>query len=509
MTSYPVHSPAELQTACARVQAGDVVLVHAGCYATPSTLTKKRGSLDRPIVIRMADDGWVSGGKPPDPAWGGGDPAKDSPPKPGPTDFAFLVIDDCAHIAIDGLRIRDCWPSIFFVKDTDHLTLRNCWLRNGTYAIFAKGTPTSHLLIEDNEWRQDDSPEHLLWTQIDWARAHGGEGADGAYRYFNGGFLSSKNIRGNVVVRRNRIMDAYNGIRLKADDPLPKVDQMPRVNADIHIVDNDFIRIRDNPVEPEAAAFNWHVRHNRLLDCHAWFSFDGVTGGYWYFYGNTGRFDTRQGTGGIEGHTMGRVLKLSYETQPPDPASVGVPIFPWFVFNNSWHLRCPLIGGANPIVPAVGEGPDFTAHLDFFNNAFAWCDPGRYGNWVCEPIEIIHFLDFPRSTDTHFDYDISDRSDFVAYFQDANWGEANGLTTRRPLFEDLQTGKFALAMGSDAHRSGWVRDVPQPGSGGGAPLRKQADGTLNRGAIQDYGLIQVPNLEAQTAALLTEMGVEV
>jgi hypothetical protein len=67
---------------------------------------------------------------------------------------------------------------------------------------------------------------------------------------------------------------------------------------------------------------------------------------------------------------MGRVLKLSYEQRPPDPESEGVPVFPWFVFNNSWHLRCPIIGGKNPTLPPAGEGPDFTAHLNFFNNAF-------------------------------------------------------------------------------------------------------------------------------------------
>jgi len=505
MAEYRVHSSAELYVACAQVQPGDVILVHGGRYDTLTTLQKKIGSVAHPIVIRAADDVWISGGKSPDPKWGGSEPAKDAPGKPDVTDFAFLAIDSCAYVVIDGLRIRDCWPSILFVKNSHHLTIRNCLLRNATYAIFAKGVHTCHLLIEGNEWRQDDSPDRLLWTQIDWASAHGNEGSDGLYRYFNGGFLSSKNIRGNVVVRRNRIMDAYNGIRLKADDPLPSVDQMPSVNADIHIVDNDFIRIRDNPVEPEGAAFNWHVRHNRLLDCHAWFSFDGVTGGYWYFYGNTGRFESRQGQRGTYAHTMGRVLKLSYDTRPPDPESAGVPIFPWFVFNNSWHLRCPVIGGANPALPRIGEGPDFTAHLDFFNNAFAWCEQARYGSWVCEPIELVHFFDMPGSVGTRFDYDISEGSEFVGYFQDAGWGEAHGLTATRALFEDPPVGKFALASGSEAARSGWVRGVTRPGIAAAA-LRPQADGTLNRGALQDYGLIQVPDLEVQTAALLAEMG---
>jgi hypothetical protein len=38
-----------------------------------------------------------------------------------------------------------------------------------------------------------------------------------------------------------------------------------------------------------------------------------------------------------------------------------------------------------------------------------------------------------------------------------------------------------------------------------AKLRPQADGTLNRGALQDYGLTRVPDLEAQSAMLLAEM----
>jgi hypothetical protein len=37
------------------------------------------------------------------------------------------------------------------------------------------------------------------------------------------------------------------------------------------------------------------------------------------------------------------------------------------------------------------------------------------------------------------------------------------------------------------------------------PLRSQGDGTLNRGALQDYGLIQVPDLEDEAARLLAEI----
>ena len=38
-----------------------------------------------------------------------------------------------------------------------------------------------------------------------------------------------------------------------------------------------------------------------------------------------------------------------------------------------------------------------------------------------------------------------------------------------------------------------------------ASLRPQAKGTLSRGALQNYGLIEVPQLEEQAANLLAEM----
>ncbi len=459
MGQYIVRSPSELQNACSVAQAGDEILIHGGLYDKSSVMEARSGTADRRIVFRAADDQWISGGQVPDPFWGGSSPSQDAPGKPAVADFAFLVIDECTNVVIEGLKIQNCWPSILLVKDTRSLQIRKCVWRHGTYAIFAKGN-TSHLLIEDNEWQQDDSPGHDLWLTLDWERSHGNEGSDGLYRYFNGGFLSSKGITGKVVIRRNRIMDAFNGIRMKSADYPPSAENIRQLNADVHIVDNDFIRIRDNPTEPEVSAYNWHVRHNRLLDCHAWFSFDGVTGGYWYFYGNTGYFQSRQGPRPKFGHTMGRVLKLSYEQRPPDPESEGVPIAPWFVFNNSWHLRCPIVGGANPTVPPAGEGPDFTAHLDFFNNAFDWCDRTSDGSWLCEPIDLMHNFDFGKSAGTSFDYDVSSCPGFLSFF--VGRGEAHGLLATRPIFEDGSLGQFSPARDSEALRSGWVRGVQRP-----------------------------------------------
>src|SRR5262249_29510021 len=102
MTEYHVRSPGELQAACEKADAGDTILVYGGLYDTPSKLTKRGSAAGPYITIKAADDQWIRGGRKPDPWWGGSHPSADSPGKPVIGDFAFLVIDKCAYVAIDG-----------------------------------------------------------------------------------------------------------------------------------------------------------------------------------------------------------------------------------------------------------------------------------------------------------------------------------------------------------------------------------------------------------------------
>jgi hypothetical protein len=402
--------------------------------------------------------------------------------------------------------VQDCWPSIIFIKDSTGITVRNSQFKHGTYAIFAKKQDPAvdtvrGYLVEGNTWQQDDTPDHKLWQQYPWEEAHGDEGSDGKYRYFNGAFFGAKGITGDVVVRRNVIMDAYNGVRMKAGNKCP--DGLPELNAHVHVFDNDFIRIRDNPIEPEVYALDWHVRHNRLLDCHAWFSYDGVGGGYWYFYGNTGRFESRQGQNSGDRHTMGRVLKLSYQSSAPndDGASQIVPIRPWYVFNNSWYLRCPIIGGSDPN-RSPQEGPDFTANLSFFNNAMKWCDADAYPAPVCEPparVKLVQFFDWNRSANVSFDYDVCDRADFKSSFaQPPGMGEPHGRQATRPIFVGGPWGDFRLAPESEAIGGGLPEELARL-EGPDAAIRPGAPGRLDMGAWQTYGLTSVPDLEEQAA----------
>lgn len=140
MTKH-VHDPGELQQACNAAEPGDVILIHGGFYALPARLSHKRGARERPIVIRAADEKWISCAQSPNPYWGGGDPTTSAPTKPGIDDFAFLIFDECAWIVVEGLHIKNCWPSIFYLKDSNHVAIRGCTLRHGTYAVFAKGIP--------------------------------------------------------------------------------------------------------------------------------------------------------------------------------------------------------------------------------------------------------------------------------------------------------------------------------------------------------------------------------
>lgn len=507
--------------------AGSVIVLPAGQYGANLSLRNRHGTPEKPIRIISADDGWISRGREPDFTWrvgpegyaeGDEPPHLGGPPKPSLKDPALLVVADCSHVVIEGLKVRESWPSIFVIHDSHHLIIRDCALEGGTYAIFVRGPKTSHLLIERNRWTQDTTLDHRLWHAIKWVEAHGGEGGTGTARQFNGGFLSGKGIAGRVVVRDNTISDAYNGIRLKCE----YVDRLAADgsfrNAHVHIHDNTFVRIRDNPLEPEGFAYDWHVRHNQLEDCHSWFSFDDVRGGYWYFYGNTGTFGTRQGLGPdgtgdlAQRHTIGRVLKLSYHSRVvrcgvPAGDMDGVPEFPWYVVHNSWRLRCPIVGGSNAVLPVDGEGPDFTAWATFANNAFEWPQMPEGREWLSTPMAPLHNVSFTLSYNMEFEGNLWTNwgpHDYAAGLPAGRGWERTGLRAPAPLFQQANGRWYTLAQGSPGLSSAAALQLKTP-SGALVLARTNPDGRLHRGALQENGLISFPDLEKLARDLVSEI----
>jgi hypothetical protein len=263
--------------------------------------------------------------------------------------FAFFKLIDCEWLVFEDIYVESCWPSFMYIEDSRYVTVRGLIAFDARYLIFARGERTHHLLLESNAWRQD--PSEALWRDILWIEVKEGE-----YFYYNGGLFGSVQVAGSVIIRGNVVCNAFNGVRMKGDPARPE-----ELNLNVEIYDNIFFRIRDNPIEPEQAAVNWVVRHNKIVNAHKWFSMDRVGGGFWYFFANTGWFTDKPGQPTDE-NTGGAVFKFDKKKSP-------FPERPWFAFNNSWFLRSNLIKN--------GKTQYFT-HRD---NAVLFCNPRDLEHW--------------------------------------------------------------------------------------------------------------------------------
>ena len=468
--------PGQLADVLALVEPDDVVLLLPGIHTTPAPIAIPRGGeKGKPLVIRGTPGAILDGRRPPNPndLQFRNKPNRTHQPQMG--DWCFFSLFDLEYVVFENLTIRRCWPMAIFTQNCRYITWRNCNVTGGTFAFFARddftrGEESHHFLIEWCSWIQDETPEHKLWLQYEWEDAHGGADGHNGLRYFNGGFFGSGDILGNVVIRNNQISDAYNGVVFWATKDLKKPEnekEMMRRNHNIFVHDNVFARIRDNPIEPEGHMHDLRVHHNTFFNCHGWFSLDSVAGGFWYFYGNTGYFDSRQG-----GSTsrMGKVFKF-YSEGP-------FPIHPVYVFNNSWHLRCPVISGDV-------DAKHVTSKLEFFGNAIEFCKP--QDGVLCTGVDFIENFDFEKS-DASFDYDVSSQAQFPWAMQREKQ-EANGRPAGGPIFTDGQGGDFSLVLGSAAAGAGHAATI------------SLADGSTvkilpqNAGVMQGADPISVPALE--------------
>jgi hypothetical protein len=353
----------------------------------------------------------------------------------------------------ENLHFEDCWLSAIRTRTSRNITLRDSFIVGGTWGLSVGGdrkpatgaARVEKITVERVTWIQDASgyadpfklsckPEYSwngncpgrMWRELPWGVVH-----HGAYRYFNGSLLAGKHVAGDIVFRHNRVLNAYNGIRLTASVCTGPVDK-PRTecpfNNAIWIYDNLFSYVRDNPVEFEHWATRAFVFNNRFHDSHAWLSFDGMGGGPVYVYGNVGWFDDRPGNWGrfrgcertptvdrgpfgqfdptldrvfdeqagwlkvgeiefdngkgimgvaremrCEQSIVGRPLKFSLpeagsEGDPPKFGEYNFPrTGPIYVFNNSWYLRAPLTAGGAP------------ANVRHWNNAILFCERGTPG----------------------------------------------------------------------------------------------------------------------------------
>lgn len=396
------------------------------------------------------------------------------------TDWSFFRLLGCDGITFENLALSYCWPIAIFCRDSRDIALRGSRITGSTFVLLARDFDLTHdrserFIIEGNAWQQDDSPDHDLWRRVDWGQAHGNEGSDGCKRYFTGALFAGADIIGNVRFRDNRVSDAYNGIVMWGSRQRQQGLIGQRRNRNVFVHDNIFERIRDNPVEPEHFAQNWHVRHNKLVNCHAWFSFDGVAGSDWYLYGNVGWFTERQGHPAQKSRG-GKVLKF-YEGD-------ALPSRGFYVIHNSWFLRCPVIAG----------GDDADAHITafrFLNNAVEFARPSEFPPGTVEAGDLAMVQNF----DWSFGSNVLDGTwtNDSAYFPKAKaFGqEAHGLTgVTSPGFANAKAGDFTLA----AHSSLRGRGVALPLDLPSGPVT--VPGPRDVGAFQGTTLTDLPVLRA-------------
>ena len=358
-------TPETIDQALEAVGAGDVVVLAPGRYRRRLTVRGATGTTEAPIIIRGEPGAVLDGGQrfedfnPRAQVIAQGE--DDNGCFPGLYSIAhegILVLDECVWVNLESLEIEGAWPTAIFLNNSRHIVVESVRVRESTWAIAVHGERSRYITVQDCHWLQDIT-EGDLWSRVGWERVHGDHVKTGDARGYDGDFFRAYLIEGDVVIRRNLVEHAFNGVHMYNY----KVNPRPDLNNNVQIYDNRFRYIRDNPIEPEYGATNWWVYHNELFNCHKWFSFQMKRSGYFYVFGNVGWFDDMPGPP-EDDNAGGGVFKFQGRV---DPA-----VAPHYVFNNSWYLRSSYI-----------KKKRLSSFLHT-NNAIAYCDPGTHGSDMCE-----------------------------------------------------------------------------------------------------------------------------
>ncbi len=437
--------------AVSRAEEGDEILILSGAYTVPFVLDKVSGSAEKKITIR-GDSGATLDGR------------RELVRPPNRKEqsfehFAFIKIRQCAHIEICNLTIQNIWPTAIYIEESQHLVFSRLNIHGSTFAFFANGKTTHDLLIERCAWVQDVR----IWDQVLWKDIHH---FPLPRKELDGDFFRSYRIAGRVVIRRNFIAHAFNGVQFFAEKDK---DEMGEVNHDVWIYENTFQFIRDNAVEAEYMATNWWVYRNRIYNCHKWFAFEHCGGGHWYIFANVGWFDRKPGPPGDE-NSGGAVFKTN--NIPDDMELRRLPSRPVYVFHNSWYLRSSYV--------KKGKLRKF----NHFNNAIEYASAEVHGPDVVKPTRRMFGDAFKHSWSRlhiRFENDLCNHREFPHYYAEVRGMQIQGIHDQ-PLFREPHNGYFAPQIGEKkSPLIGWgkAKDIERPN---GATWEVPAG--LNIGAVE-------------------------
>ncbi len=347
------HAFATITKAVNSADAGDSVFVMPGLYKKLIEVNGRNGMPEKPIFLI----GYSSDPKK-YPVIDGGAAA------PGvDMHFDWIHFENSSWIEVSRLKFQNGWTFPIDVKNSSYLTFRDCNFEGGKRVINVGGALSHHILVEKCYWNQGG--EYLWRVEKDdkgveaWLSMHHVN-----MSYFNGSIIDFSGSGGSIVVRGNKIVNAFNGVRYRGQ---------PGFDTNVEIYDNEVSQVRDNDFEPEYYTYNLHIYHNRSHNIHRNLSIDNVEGGLIFYYGNVITTDdddwTRKICSGIW-KIYGKDRVLSY---------------PIYDFNNSYYSVGKLLE----------PKPDM-ARVNHFNNAFFFLRDSswQYQSW---------------NDENHFDYDITNQ----------------------------------------------------------------------------------------------------
>jgi hypothetical protein len=255
-----------IKKAVEKAEAGDSVLILPGLYKEIINLISKNGKPERPIFIAGILD---NKGDYPVIDGGAANPGMEL------TNY-WITIDNSRWIEIEKLKFINGWTYPINLTNSSYVTFRDCKFFGARRVVSAEGENTHHILIEKCFW--DQGGEFLWRLESDsqgvdaWTSMHHGN-----MMYFNGSIIDFSGTGGSIVIRENKIINAFNAVRWRGKKGC---------DSNIEIYDNDISRVRDNDFEPEIYTYNLHVYHNKSHNVHRTMSVDNVEGGNVYYYGN-------------------------------------------------------------------------------------------------------------------------------------------------------------------------------------------------------------------------------
>lgn len=341
--------------AVSQLSPGDTLYILQGIYSGPLLLENINGLPDNQIIIsgysQIQDEYPVIDGGASEPTLTG--------------NYLWLIIRNSSWLEVSKINFRNGWTDPISISNSNYISFNRCIFNGGRKVIAARGINTHHLLVENCFW---DQGGNSLWTLVQdalnvpaWDSMH-----HGLLSYYNGSIIDFNGTSGSIIIRNNRIRNAFNGIRWSA---------AKNYDTNIEIYDNYISHIRDNDFEPENYTYNLHIYNNHSHNIHKTMSVDNVEGGNIYYYGNVITTDNDTWTVNI----CTGFWKVYGSTR--------VLTFPMFGFNNSFY------GSGRAFGSMSGKAKEFK----HFNNAYFF---SSFRAWELNEWDATN----------EFDYDISNKN---------------------------------------------------------------------------------------------------